>query len=358
MARFRAPALVGILSAGAVIAIGAAHCASPTQIIVDIRADTSLCSTLLTGVAVGPVAQIDDEKLEIYEKGCKPDSDQVGTLTITPSGSDDDWVGIRVVGEVNGNPDRCGRPGPDSKPVWTDCVLARRRVQFSPGNTVNLTVRLTGECVGRYCGGDLECNLGLCVQPSQVQPDGGNTPPQKDGDLPIDDVVVPDAPPDRTVPDAEVDDACALCTGAGTSCNAGTCTYDCTQADCADKTLCAPGLECRIECTEGGRCKNTRCATDRGCTFDCTGNDRRRCDNIACAAAACAVNCRDAVETCNGVHVDGGSNSVRCFPVNDRVTCNDVHCSGGTCERLCSDAGCGPVTSCSGACAAWEDGGP
>ncbi len=359
MGRLRAGAVLGTGIAGVLLALAVANCASPTQIIVDVRADRSICPSLRTGIAVTTLEKIDTDVLEVYENGCDEGTDQVGTLTITPSGSNDDWVGIRIVGAVgDADPDRCGLPGPDKKAVWVDCVLARRRVQFAPGKTVNITVRLTERCVDHYCGGDLECNLGVCVQPEQVQLDGGNSPPQKDGDLPIDDVFVPDSGADAPF-DANDPDACARCNG--TSCNAGQCTVDCSQIDCQGKTFCADGLDCIVECTAQNKCKETRCATDKSCTFNCTGGQgaTRHCEDIACTGAVCTVNCQNGEGTCRGVYVDGGMNIVKCPPTgNDKPTCDAVECRGGTCVRNCFDTGCGPETFCSGNCAAWEDAGP
>lgn len=360
MGRLRAGAMLGTGIAGGMIAFAAANCASPTQIIVDVRADRSICPMLATGIAVTTLENIDTDTLEVYENGCDEGTDRVGTLTITPSGSNDDWVGIRVVGAVNqADPDHCGLPGPDEKPLWNDCVLARRRVQFVPGKTVTITVRLTERCVDRFCGGDLECNLGVCVQPGQVQEDGGNSPPQQDGDLPIDDVFVPDSgPPKDATIDVVDQDACARCNG--TSCSAGECKVDCNAIDCVNKTFCAEGLNCTIDCLAANKCFATRCATDGTCTFNCTGGQgqARHCDSIACSASTCNVTCADAEGTCTGVYLDGGTNNVKCTPTLDgQPTCDRVECRGGTCARTCADAGCGPETSCSGNCAAWEEAG-
>ena len=358
MGRLRAGAVLGTAIAGRLIAFGVANCASPTQIIVDVRADRAICPTLQTGIAVTTLENIDTDHLEVYENGCDVGTDQVGTLTITPSASNDDWVGIRVVGAIeDADPDRCGLPGADDKPDWTHCVLARRRVQFAPGKTVNITVRLTERCVDHYCGGELECNLGVCVQPEQVQEDGGNTPPQKDGDLPIDDVFVPDAGPTDAPVDVYDPDACARCNG--TSCNAGQCTIDCNTVDCVGKTVCADGLDCTVDCPTPNKCKETRCATDKSCTFNCTGNGATtHCDDIACTAAVCTVNCQGSEGACDGVFVDGGTNVVKCTPApNEQPTCDRVECRGGNCVRTCADAGCGPDTFCSGNCGGWEDAG-
>ncbi len=358
MGRFRAGAFLGTAVSGIALALAIANCAAPTQIIVDVRTDRSLCASISTGIAVTTLDHIDTDQLEIYENGCEDGTDRVGTLTITPSGSNDDMVGIRVIGAVNDqDPDACGLPGgPNGEPVWADCILARRRVRFVPGKTVNITVRLTERCVDRYCGGDLECNLGVCVQPEQVQPDGGNRPPEKDGELPIEDADIPDGAPLDAPADVVDNDACARCNG--TSCSAGECRVDCNVLDCEDKSYCADGLDCVIECAAADKCKNTRCATNGTCTFNCVGPNGKHCEDIACSAATCNVNCRNAEGTCDGVYVDGGTNVVRCSPTADaKATCNDVECRGGTCTRTCGDGGCGPDTFCAGSCAAWEDAG-
>ncbi|MBX3206331.1 MAG: hypothetical protein KF764_14760 [Labilithrix sp.] len=356
MGRFRAGAFLGTAVSGSVLALAIANCASPTQIIVDVRADRSICASISAGIAVTTLENIDTDRLEIYENGCDEGTDKIGTLTITPSGGNDDWVGIRVIGAVNDqDPDSCGLPGgPNGEPVWTDCILARRRVQFVPGKTVNITVRLTERCVDRYCGGDLECNLGVCVQPEQIQPDGGNSPPQKDGDLPIDPEIGDGAPGDAPL-DVFDNDACARCNG--TSCNAGECRVDCNVLDCVDKTYCADGLNCTIECLAADKCNGTRCATNGTCTFNCAGNGAgTHCEDIACAASVCHVNCQNAEGTCDGVYVDGGTNVVKCTPTAElKATCNKVECRGGACTRTCADAGCGPETFCTGTCTAWED---
>ena len=65
MRRFRAGAFLGTGLAGGLLAFGIANCASPTQIVVDVRADRSICATLATGISVTTVENIDREPLEV-----------------------------------------------------------------------------------------------------------------------------------------------------------------------------------------------------------------------------------------------------------------------------------------------------
>src|SRR3954464_7483494 len=131
MRRFRLGTFSGVLVAGAVIALGAANCAPPTQIIVDIRTDAPLCKTINVGVALATPEAIDKEALSIYQEGCESGSDRVGTLTITPRADRDAMVAVRVVAGVNGTrPDSCGLPDSKGNPSWAGCILARRTKQF------------------------------------------------------------------------------------------------------------------------------------------------------------------------------------------------------------------------------------
>ena len=356
---------LGVVLAAGIVATGLANCASPTQIVIDVRADPAMCKSLSTGIAVGSRATVDSTPLEEYQEGCDGPDDRVGTLTITPSAANDAVVAIRIVGAVNGNkPDRCGRVDPETKrEIWDDCVLARRIEKFIPGKTVNLTVRLAQECVGQYCGGELECNLGVCVKPEQVQDDGGNTPPPDSAPPIEEDVVVPpmDAPVDAPKPVDAGFDACSDCKG---NCNAqtGDCTVNCTGTTCVNQVVCGGNLKCTINCNAANVCDRARCDTNNTCAFNCTGGQgNARCPSIQCSALACNVSCSGAERTCNRVSMDASIlNDMTCgTSATNTPTCDNVECNGGLCKRQCLDGGlgCGTNARCAGNCSDWEDGG-
>lgn len=345
MGRFRTGAFFGVSVAGGLIAFGASNCAAPTQIIVDVRAELSLCNGAnaiqQTGIAVTTVARMDSEPLEIFEgPGC--DGDKIGTLTITPSGDADAEVGIRVVAGVTKQAHQC--QGPD----WKGCIRERRVAKFTPNKTVVLTVYLWENCIEKSCGPRQECVDGECVDRGDIQLDG-MVQPQEDGGLP-DRFVSPDAPAD-----APTVDACSRCEGTGYTCTEGhKCNIDCDKAKCKETALCAEGLDCTITCPNTDKCKKTECvSSSNSCTFNCQGA-QKACNGIGCSSSQCNVTCADASSACEGVALDGGINKVVC--TNAENACDDVTCSGGTCSRTCDlDASaCGTTTSCSGACSTWE----
>jgi hypothetical protein len=357
MGRFRTGAFSGVLLFGACAAFTTANCAPPTQIIVDVETDDALCGTIVVGIAVAKPEEIDTKDMQVRQAGCEINTDRVGTLTITPSGAHDAEVGLRIVAGVNGTtPEQCGRPDANGKVSWNNCIVARRTVQFVPGKTTPLTVVLSSDCVGQLCADGKECNLGKCVPPSQVQPDGGNEP-LKDGQSPY-----PDATSDGSV-DAAVD-ACVFCKGPpGTATCSGTtnsCLVDCSGGNCGDNVVCGGGLDCTINCFSGDSCKRTRCVTSGACTFNCTGPAGQHCTDIECHAGTCFANCDTAENTCVGMLLEAGTSSLTCAPTpGNKPTCNDVTCVGGTCSRSCGPdgVGCGDKSTCIGTCTDWQDAG-
>jgi hypothetical protein len=344
MGRFRTGVFWGMLAGTGIIAGSASNCAAPTQIIVEVRAESVLCSGAnairQTGIAVTTPDRIDDEPLEIFEEGGNCDGDTIGRLTITPSGDKDAEVGIRIVAGVTKEAHQC------QGPKWDGCILARRTARFRPNNTFVLTVYLSADCIGKGCG-EKECDRGACVEREDIPPDGGLPQPKEDAQSPGSS----DASDDAPVVEAGAD-ACTVCTGIGLSCSAGSCTIDCDEISCRYKTLCTNGLDCTFKCNRAGSCEALKCATSGTCTFDCSGD---ACSDIQCAAAVCNVTCADAPLACNGVLVEGTTNDIKCLG-NDKVTCDNVHCRGPRCTRTCGRNGvaCGPSASCDGGCAGFQ----
>ncbi len=369
--------MLAVLS-GVSAVLSAESCAAPTQIIVDVRAEKSLCNDSdtknqfirSTGIAVTTPDNVDDADLEVFEgPGCDtPPGDQIGLLTITPSGSKDAEVGIRVVSGVGVPADKC--QGPDYK----DCIVARRIVKFVPNQTVPVTIIMSTKCLGKNCPTGYECepSTGACIPRAQIQEDGGTKPiPDASNDTNVE--PGKDAEPDTNQPPQDAGfDACATCKGNCT--NGNECTVDCNAVDCTNKSVCGQGLtKCSIICDTAGKCTGTSCNNPGACAFDCrNGGDNPHCVNIACSAGQeCSVTCKDGVTngaTCNGVFLDGGKvNKVDCQTAT--VTCDNVHCTAGagvsTCTRTCGldAAACGPAGACTppspaAECVNWVDGGP
>src|SRR5688572_7789361 len=102
--QLRVGAVLGAAATLVGLAIANANCASPTEISVDIRAESSLCTKVKsTGVAVSSPERLENEQLKVFDgPGCEtPPGDRFGTLTITPSGEKDDEIAFRVVAGVD-----------------------------------------------------------------------------------------------------------------------------------------------------------------------------------------------------------------------------------------------------------------
>lgn len=360
MRAVRRGAIIGGTIVGSLLAvIAAVDCASPTQIIIDVRADKDLCedSTHPLSVGFGVTKEADVEKLdaalEDFQDGCKVKADGVvGTMVIKPSGDKNATIGIRVVAAVGGDPQAC-------QTDQSNCIIATRLVRFQPGETVRETVALSGACKGEVCGENQDCVAGKCVDRSAIQDDGGVEPDSGHPTEP--DQFVP--PPDTGIPDAGPGDACAHCTWGDptkATCDRNTCTIQCTDTDCTDRVVCGNGLDCVINCANDGTCSKLRCGPGAAsCTFACSSNTGTSCNGIQCDAGTCTVGCKgdSPTPTCNGVSTFGQTNAITCTPTQAGTdTCDNVTCQGDTCKRSCGkDAGgCGLVSACDGGCTGFE----
>lgn len=341
----RLGALLGVVAVGGVLAIGLADCAEPTQIEIDVRTDA--CGVLRNaGIAVTTPDKIDTAQLTAFtperpdDAGCegKP-SDRVGTLVIYPSGDDKNAeVAIRIVGGISRTVQEC-KAGD-----YAGCVVARRIERFVEGSTKKVIVILSRACEGKDCGLGKECNTsGNCVV---NLPDGGT---QDAGvlDAQIVDAATdaPEDAPNDVVVDTGVD-ACVACTGS--SCNAGTCTYDCAGGACNGKVVCGAGLDCRMQCNSANSCANVSCAPGaKSCVFDCTAGDPA-CMNVQCVAPSCFVNCTNPAR-CSGTIVLGGADAgLLCSGANSCGGVTNVSCDAGVCTLACGGAnGCPANADCS-----------
>lgn len=349
MGRARSGALLGLTAGCVLVALGAANCADATEIIVEVRADPALCSNPMgieTGIAVSTPDRIDDEELEIFQSGCTGDQ-MIGRLTITPSGSKDARVGIRIVAGVG------VRAGECHGPKWEHCILARRTIEFASRQANYIAVYLSAACIGKGCG-EKECDRGACVDPDAIPTDGGHSEPT---DAAHDGGADEDASNDGG-------DACARCEGSGMTCDGKTCTVDCNVVDCQGTVVCPPEIDCTYQCTKNGSCFRTQCGGSTGaCTFECSATGA--CSDISCSREKCVVDCSTSTSACIGVDLDGGSNTVRCKAAAIGLvgpTCDNVDCSGTTCERTCGGlnrTACGTGGECSpqSDCTDWMDGG-
>jgi hypothetical protein len=341
--RARVGALIGVGAVGVVFAVSLADCAPPTQIQIDVRTDA--CGVLKNaGIAVSTPERIDTAPLTIFtperpdNAGCeaKP-SDRVGTLIIYPSGAKDAEVGIRIVGGIDRTAEAC-KAGD-----YAGCVVARRIERFAEGTTKNVIVILSRACEGKDCGLGAECTeSGSCVF---NLPDGGTA------DAGILDAQVLDAAEDAPTdaPEDVVDtgvDACVSCSGTGMTCNAGKCNVDCNAAgagSCANKAVCAPGLDCTVKCNNTTACQNVSCAAgSKACTFDCS-NGNPACKDVTCVAPSCLIACTNGGK-CSGTMIFGGIDAG--LTCNGGQSCDGVTnatCDGGTCYLNCDPTSC-PAT--------------
>ncbi len=167
-------AIVSACGVGVLIALAAAACKSPTQILLDVRTNADCTSALAwRGVVVyvgAPGVDVETRAPTLSTGACNAGG-EIGTLVVTPSGAHDGEVGLRVVAGLTTNPEDCAAKG------YAGCIVSRRAVRFRPGQTVNVAVGLTVDCTGVACNSSRTCVNGVCVDAREDNVDIAATNP-------------------------------------------------------------------------------------------------------------------------------------------------------------------------------------
>src|SRR6185295_4682544 len=95
---------------------------------------------------------------------------------------------------------------------------------------------------------------------------------------------------DNVVPPTEAGaDACSSCLGLGQTCNAGSCTTDCSLQNCKNPGVCPPPLDCTYQCPTQNSCDDVLCQTTGACKIECNANSA--CSRATCNATTCDIDC-------------------------------------------------------------------
>ena len=320
-----------LLGAG-LASLALVECAEPTQIVIEVYSDacpgTKAQAIDQTGIAVGHADAIDNKPPSALRTGCER-APGVGTLTIYPSGSNDEEVAIKVVAGVDTKPDLCLAPG------YAGCIAHRRVTRFVPHTTQRVIVRLSLACLNRTCATGKTCDNGVCKDERDLLPDGGTRPDAETQEA--------GTSVDATVVDAAPPDPCIGCKG---DCTNGTaCNVDCDTVVCGTGNLCAPTLPCSITCPKTGKCNDITCTTRAKCSVRC-GNEPASCGQVTCNAGECDVRC-EGTSACNGV--DGGirldAGTTGKLSCKGNGACGFASCTGQTCQLTCD-----PLNGANSAC--------
>jgi hypothetical protein len=182
-ARRRRSGLV-VTSLGVSLGLGLAlvHCASPTEIVVEVWSEACGPTVQVGFTGANSLAELQERELtSAAPPGSCPVASatpqRVGRIVLSPSGERDGTVAFEVVTRRDGaDPASCGRPLADG------CIIARRQLAFVPRSTVTMRVDLRTACENQLCDG-ATCSLGSCKS-AETACKGGTCDEQQLGSLP------------------------------------------------------------------------------------------------------------------------------------------------------------------------------
>lgn len=165
-------------------------CKTPTEVVVEIAADLAYRSDTLIAVQIDRDDRVERAEARVITRSAWPAGGTVGTVGVVPGGGDD--VVMRVVLATGRDPSSCTAADP------VGCIVARRRIHFSPGESRRERIVLRPGCLGVFCDATSSCSVdGACgtLEDDAPSGDGGAAAaPSADAGDPYADAVLADRP--------------------------------------------------------------------------------------------------------------------------------------------------------------------
>jgi hypothetical protein len=293
--------LARTVALGAVLAVAASRCRTPTQLVVDVSTDAP-CDRLVTGIYVaGTSAGTDLGDLPVVTKPACERPGFIGSAVFLPTGADDEAFALKVVTAVGVSLEDCRRGS-------ASCIVERRAVRYSSGDVVRIAISMDQQCIGVVCPGTERCQSGTCVPCSDCVDQGG-----------IDAAPTDAGASDGGVGDAGLEAAAPLAPSCSEVCPDACDSGKPCSRTCKNCTgiVCPPGLPCEVHCTLDGGCVDIDCGEASSCKVTCA--DPNSCNGVRCDGPSCTVMCPKS-NACQGVTQMGGASNV--------LTCGDNACPG------------------------------
>jgi hypothetical protein len=300
---------VGLAMALVTMMILPCSCQDATQISLEVTTNVVWREGLVTTFTVGGDTQ-STEGSAITTESITPWNERdrfVGSLTVVPRESDTSVVSVKVVMGFAGDGDakKC------VPPLYQGCIVARRRLVFTPHARLRLPIRMYSQCVDVPCDALSTCNeLRQCVATDVTCMGGSCSDP---GAAP-DPSAVDAGPNDSSLPvdgaGADQDAASAPASNDSGQGNDGGGNGGLNAVECGSTTCPTPGFYCCFFPPQPNSSTCMVASTEQQCVQQ-LGGIALRCDgpgdcfepmNHCCTSAntsACAQTCGIVQELCN-----------------------------------------------------------
>jgi hypothetical protein len=132
-------------------------CRDPAELTIAVSTDAKCSDVGSTTITVGHLNDIETQAATSSTTACNPSDGSIGTLVITPSGSDTDLVAFKVVTGIRQGAEQC------TAPDYKGCIVARRAIQYIPHTPLRVDVPMDLSCLDVPCGATNTCVNGNCV---------------------------------------------------------------------------------------------------------------------------------------------------------------------------------------------------
>lgn len=146
----RAGAPLGLAAIALALSLAPAACRTPTEITVEIAAELAHRSDMAVAVQIDTTARVESAPPRVVTREAWAAGATIGTVVVVPGGDDDEVV-VRVVLATARDPSAC------TASDATGCVVVRRRLRFTRGESTRARVVLRPSCLAVFCDASTSC---------------------------------------------------------------------------------------------------------------------------------------------------------------------------------------------------------
>ena len=161
-------------------------CQEPTQITVDVVGEVPFREGMAVAVQVARVGEAELAPTRSFTNAPWTYGSTIGTLVLGPGETSD--AEVRVVLALGRAPETCSAQDP------TGCVVYRRRVSFSRGESLDVKAVLRSACLGIYCDKGTSCRADRSCGPIDSDEPGSPAPTPREAVDPYGREVLSDRP--------------------------------------------------------------------------------------------------------------------------------------------------------------------
>jgi len=152
----------------------APSCRTPTEVVVELTSELGHRDDMTVAIQIGSEREVESQPPRVTTRSAWAAGASLGTVVVVPNADEEDFV-VRVVLATARDPSAC------TTQDASGCVVVRRRLRFTRGESTTARIVLRAACLGVFCAQATSCAAnGRCGSLDDDLATGAAAPPEDD----------------------------------------------------------------------------------------------------------------------------------------------------------------------------------